>query len=93
VSDTSSESPEPAYRTVVRLPSFERSVRGRLTDEEQRSLELELALHPRAGAVVPGTAKEIVFLILAYAKTERATISGAEKEQMRRLTRQLESEP
>jgi hypothetical protein len=47
VSDTSSESPEPVYRTVVRLPSFERSVRGRLTDEEQRSLELELALHPR----------------------------------------------
>ena len=39
------------------------------------------------------SAKELVFLILAYAKSERVTLSGAEKQRMRRLTGQLESEP
>jgi len=95
-------------------------MRGLLAEDEQRHLEYRLAVHPRAGPVVPGTggvrklrvapagrgkrggirviyyyqsAKELVFLILAYAKSERVTLSGAEKQRMRRLTGQLESEP
>lgn len=102
------------------LPTFERSVRAVLTDDQQQALELRLALHPRSGPLVPGTGgvrklrvapagrgkrggirvvyyyqarRELVFLILAYAKTEQDTLSGAEKERMRRLIRQLESEP
>lgn len=38
-------------------------------------------------------AKELVYLILAYAKAERDTLSGAEKLRIRTLTSQLESEP
>ena len=48
--------PEPAYRTIVRLPTFESSMRGLLAEDEQRHLEYRLAVHPRAGPVVPGTA-------------------------------------
>jgi hypothetical protein len=120
VSHTTGGTPEPAYRIVVRLPTFERSVREVLSDDEQADLEVRLALHPRSGSVVPGTGgvrkirvapegrgkrggvrviyyfhapREVVFLILAYAKTARDTLTGADRERMRRLTRQLELEP
>lgn len=120
MSHTTEGCPEPPYRTIVRLPTFERSVREVLSDDEQAGLELRLALRPRSGPVVPGTGgvrklrvapegrgkrggvriiyyfharRDVVFLILAYAKTTRDTLSGADKARMRRLTSQLESEP
>lgn len=119
MSHISSDPGEPGFRTIVCLPTFERSVQGLLTEEAQRYLELWLALHPRAGAVVPGTggvrktrvarsgrgkrggariiyyyhaARERVFLILAYAKTEQESLSMDEKKRMRQLIRELEAE-
>jgi len=119
VSHISRDAGEPRFRTIVRLPTFERSAQGLFSEQEQRYLELTLALHPRAGPVVPGTggvrktrvarsgrgkrggarviyhyhaASERVFLILAYAKTEQDALSMDEKQQMRRLIRELEAE-
>jgi hypothetical protein len=119
VSHISSDDTHPRFRTIVRLPTFERSVQGLLTEEEQRYLELWLALDPRAGAVVSGTggvrksrfarsgrgkrggvriihyyhaARELVFLILAYAKTEQESLSMDEKRRMRQLIHELEAD-
>lgn len=120
VSHISGGPPESVYRTIVRMPAYERGIRGLLSDGEQRDLEYRLALDPRVGRVVRGTggvrkvrvapagrgkrggirviyyyraAKELVYLILAYANAERDTLSGAEKLRIRTLTSQLESEP
>src|SRR5665647_2676398 len=42
-------------RTLVRLPSFERSARGLLGEEENRWLDNTLAANPTAGVVMRGT--------------------------------------
>lgn len=44
-----------AYVEFVRLPSFERSAHGVLSEEDIRVLEQELVRDPRAGDVVRGT--------------------------------------
>ncbi len=43
------------YFEFVRLPSFERTAAGVLSEEDIRALEQVLIDYPRAGQVVPGT--------------------------------------
>ncbi|MDQ6926426.1 MAG: type II toxin-antitoxin system RelE/ParE family toxin, partial [Candidatus Eremiobacteraeota bacterium] len=108
------------YLEFVHLPSYVRSAKGVIGDDEQRALEQMLVDDPTAGAVVAGTggvrkirvalqgrgrrggarviyvyraAKGRVYLLLAYAKNQQATITAAEKRIMRQLTAQLEAEP
>ena len=50
-----SPSPGPAYRTIIRLPTFERTAAGLITDEQHRWLDTTLAGAPDSGAVIPGT--------------------------------------
>ena len=88
MSHISTEDLEPRYRTIVRLPTFERSAQGLLTEQEQAHLELWLALHPRTG----DAARELVFLILVYAKNEQESLSADETRRMRHLIRELEAE-
>src|SRR5215218_3828385 len=45
----------PLFRTIVRLPSFERSARGILGAEEEAWLDDTLARLPELGAVIRGT--------------------------------------
>lgn len=45
----------PKYRTIVRLPSFERSAKNLISEEENRWINVALAEHPETGAVIPGT--------------------------------------
>lgn len=105
------------YRTIVRLPSFERSAVDLLSEPQQRWLDITLSQRPESGAVLrntggvrklrialPGRGKsggarviyyyqsriETIFLILAYPKNRKANLTGAEQQQMRKLTAQLE---
>ena len=115
-----SDTGRPAYRTIIRLPAFERSARGLLSADDEAWLDQSLAQRPAAGAVVPGTggvrklrvalpgrgkrggariiyyyraAVARVYLIVAYAKNTRVTLSGAEQRRIRKLVSELESEP
>ena len=45
----------PAFRTIVRLPSFERSARDILGREEEAWLDNTLARRPDVGAIIRGT--------------------------------------
>ena len=56
------------FLDFVHLPSYARSAKGLMTDDEQRDLEQTLLANPKAG-------------------------SDDEKQQMRRLTVNLEAEP
>lgn len=112
--------PGDAYLEFLLLPSYERSARGLLGEDEQRWIEQTLVDDPAAGATIPGTggvrklrvalpgggksggarviyfyrgAKGRIYLLLAYAKSERDSISQAEKNAMKLLTAKLEGEP
>lgn len=51
-----SESKQPsAFRTLVRLPSFERSAHGLLREEEHRWIDNTLGADPSVGVVTRGT--------------------------------------
>jgi len=45
----------PVYRTIIRLPSFERSVKSLLSEEEQRWVDNTVGERPEAGAVMRDT--------------------------------------
>ncbi len=45
----------PVYRTIIRLPSFERSAKGLLSEEEQRWIDNTVGERPEAGAVMRDT--------------------------------------
>jgi hypothetical protein len=45
----------PRFCEIVRLPTFERSSRGLLSDDDQRELDTVLAANPRAGVVIRET--------------------------------------
>lgn len=112
--------PAAAFLEFVHLPTYVRSAKGVLGDDEQRALEQALVEDPTAGAVVADTggvrkvrvalagrgrrggarviyfyraAQGRVYLLLAYAKNQQATLTAAEKRVMRQLTAQLEAEP
>jgi hypothetical protein len=46
---------EPTYFEFVRLPSFERTAAGIVSEEEIRLMEQQLVADPRAGAVLADT--------------------------------------
>jgi hypothetical protein len=62
-----------------------------------RKLRLRLGSRGKSGGVriiyYHHPAKQRVYLILAYAKNAKDSLSGSEKQQMRKLTAVLETEP
>ena len=62
-----------------------------------RKLRLRVAARGKRGGIriiyYHHAAKHPVYLILAYAKNAKDSLSGSEKQQMRRLTALLETEP
>jgi len=49
------EEAKPSFRTIVRTPSFERSARGLLGDEEHQWLDNTLGTNPFYGVIIRGT--------------------------------------
>lgn len=49
------EQPARLYRSIVRLPAFERSARDLLSEQEHRWLDVTLAQQPGVAPVIPGT--------------------------------------
>jgi hypothetical protein len=49
------EGDKPVFRTIVRVPSFERSARGLLGEAEHRWLDNTLGTNPFAGVVIRDT--------------------------------------
>ena len=111
--------PGDAYLEFVLLPSYERSAKGLLGEDEQHWIEQTLVENPTAGATIAGTggvrklrvalpgsgksggarviyfyrgARGRIYLLLAYPKSVRESISQAEKNAMKLLTAKLERE-
>lgn len=107
------------YVHFVRLAVFDRTVKGVLSDDDERAMEQAIANAPESAPVITETggirkirvankgrgksgsarvlylyvpAKELVYLMVAYSKNVKATISKAEKKQLKALATRLKAE-
>ena len=87
---------------------FTKQIKQIATDDELRVLQQQLIAQPMKGDLITGTGgkgksgsarviyflatAEIIYLLLAYAKSEKDSLTAAEKAELKQLTKLLKGE-
>lgn len=102
----------------IETPIFTKQIKEFATDEDLKSLQMELIAQPDKGDLIQGTGGlrkirmavgdkgksgsirviyflatvEVIYLVLAYPKSKKDSLSNAEKSELKQLTKLLKSE-
>jgi len=92
----------------IETPIFTKQIKVLTTDDELKDLQVELIAQPEKGDLIQGTGgqgksgsvrviyflatAEIIYLVLAYAKNVKDSLSHTEKYELKKLTKLLKSE-